>query len=303
MPLPKRFLTSMYLEVEGTAIVIDCGEGTQVAMRRADCKMSRVELLLITHFHADHVSGLPGLLLSLANGGKTGKLIIAGPKGLRRIVEALTIICPGLPFELDIRELNVREPSVFEFGGKEDKSFNHANMPIFDVTALPLRHRTPCLGYFIELKRPPVFNPTKAKELEVPLELYRTLHSGETVTLPDGRVITTSMVTDGNRKPVKIGYSTDSAPFMQIADFAHEADLFICEGMYADDAMRERMEDKKHMLFSDAARLAKAANVKELWLTHFSPAELNPKDGLPNVRRLFANTVIPFDGYRKTLIK
>ncbi|MDR0986419.1 MAG: ribonuclease Z [Ruminococcus sp.] len=303
MPLPKRFLTSLYVELEGKAIVVDCGEGTQVAMRRADCKMSRVELLLVTHFHADHISGLPGLLLSLGNGGKTGKLVIAGPRGLRRIVEALTIICPGLPFEVEIREIDTREPSSFEFGGEADKSKNHANTPIFEITCLPMRHRIACLGYFLELKRPPVFDPERAKELEIPVKFYRTLHSGEAVTLPDGRVITTSMVTKGERKPVKIGYCTDSAPFSAIADFAHEADLFICEGMYADDAMRERMEDKKHMLFSDAAKLAKSANVRELWLTHFSPAELNPKDGLSAVRKIFANTVVPFDGYRKELIK
>ncbi|MDR0943020.1 MAG: ribonuclease Z [Ruminococcus sp.] len=299
MPLPNRFLTSLFVEIEGRAILIDCGEGTQVALKRVDCKLSRIKMLLITHFHADHISGLPGLLLSLGNAGKTDSLIIAGPRGLRRIVESLTVICPGLPFALDIRELDTREPSSFDWTDGE----NHANTPHFTITSLPMRHRIPCLGYFLELKRPPVFNPEKAKNLDIPLKFYRVLHSGTSVTLDDGRVITTEMVTDGSRKPVKISYCTDSAPFASIADFAYESDLFVCEGMYADDAMRDSMEDKRHMLFSDAARLAKQANVKELWLTHFSPAEINPKAGLQSVRRIFENTVIPTDGYHKELIK
>jgi ribonuclease Z len=302
MPLPKRFLTTLFVELEGRAILIDCGEGTQVALKRVDCKLSRIKMLLITHFHADHISGLPGLLLSLGNAGKTDSLIIAGPRGLRRIVESLTVICPGLPFSLDIREIDTREPSSFEWIDSEPE-YAHANTPHFTITALPMRHRIPCLGYFLELKRPPVFNPEKAKSLDIPLKYYRVLHSGESVTLDDGRVITTEMVTDGSRKPVKISYCTDSAPFASIADFAYESDLFICEGMYADDSMRDKMEDKRHMLFSDAAKLAKQANVKELWLTHFSPAEINPKAGLVNVRKIFENTVIPNDGHHKELIK
>jgi ribonuclease Z len=289
MPLPKRFLTSLFVQLEGSAFLIDCGEGTQVALKRADCKISAIDLLLITHFHADHISGLPGLLLSLANAGKTTPLTIAGPRGLSRIAEGLMRICPGLPFSVNLRELDAKNPEEILFGS-------------WIINALPLRHRVPCLGYFAEFRRKPVFNPEKAKELGVPLPFYRVLHSGEAVTLSDGRVITTDMVTDGKRKTVKISYCTDTLPFDTIADFAYGSDLFVCEGMYGDDSMADKMEDKHHMLFSDAAKLAAKAEVAELWLTHFSPALIRPKDEIGAAKRYFENVIVPGDGHTKTII-
>jgi ribonuclease Z len=289
MPLPKRFLTSLFVRLEGSAFLIDCGEGTQVALKRAECKIAAIDLLLITHFHADHISGLPGLLLSLANAGKTEPLTIIGPRGLSRIAEGLMRICPGLPFAVNLRELDTKNPEEITFGN-------------WIINALPLRHRVPCLGYFAEFRRKPVFNPEKAKELGVPLPFYRVLHSGEAVTLDDGRIITTEMVTDGKRKTVKISYCTDSLPFDLIADFAYASDLFVCEGMYGDDTMADKMEDKHHMLFSDAARLAAKAGVSELWLTHFSPALIRPKDEIGAAKRYFENVIVPTDGYTKTII-
>jgi ribonuclease Z len=289
MPLPKRFLTSLFVQLEGSAFLIDCGEGTQVALKRAECKLSAIDLLLITHFHADHISGLPGLLLSLANAGKNTPLTIAGPRGLSRIAEGLMRICPGLPFAVSLRELDTKNPEEISFGA-------------WLINSLPLRHRVPCLGYFAEFRRKPVFNPEKAKALDVPLAFYRKLHSGEAVTLDDGREITTEMVTDGKRKTVKISYCTDTLPFDMIADFAYGSDLFVCEGMYGDDEMADKMEDKHHMLFSDAAKLAAKAEVRELWLTHFSPALVRPKDEIGAAKRYFENVIVPGDGYSKTVI-
>ncbi|MDR0946708.1 MAG: ribonuclease Z [Ruminococcus sp.] len=289
MPLPKRFLTTLYVELEGAAFLIDCGEGTQIALKKTDCHLSSIDLLMITHFHADHIAGLPGLLLSLANSGKTSKLTIFGPRGLRRIVESLTVICRDLPFKLEINELDTKDPAEFKWNN-------------FTINALPLRHKIACFGYFAEFKRKPIFNPKKAEALGVPLKFYRVLHSGESVTLENGETITTQMVTDGKRDSVKISYVTDTLPFSAIADFAYGSDLFICEGMYADDEMKSKMQDKHHMLFSDAAKLAKEAEVKELWLTHFSPALVNPKENILEIKKIFENTVIPYDGYSKTLL-
>jgi ribonuclease Z len=296
IPLPNRWLTCCWIEEQGAAILIDCGEGTQIALKKAGCKPTRLELLLITHFHADHCSGLPGILLTLANSARTEPLTIAGPVGLKRIVQALTIIAPRLPFELELIELDFRNGEVPEqlflknVGGHRD-----GQSPV-RIRALPLRHRVPCLGYRVELHRKPVFNPEKAKALEIPVKFYKALHAGEPITLDCGRAISPEQVLDGARETTSVCYFTDTKPFPAMADFAAGADLLIAEGMYCDEAMREKIDEKNHMLFSDAAHLAVKAGAKRLWLTHYSPALERPADGTRMVQRIFANTTVSKDG-------
>ncbi len=288
LPLVRRYLTCCWVEVMGKAILIDCGEGTQMALSAADCHVSRLECLLITHFHADHISGLPGLMLTLGNQGKTTPLIIAGPSGLGRVVNSLLIIARQLPFEIIIKELNQKETECFSIAGLE-------------INTLPLRHKVPCLGYSLTYHRKPVFNPEKAAALGIPVTYYKHLHAGETVEV-DGNTYTPDMVLDGARRPVKVTYCTDTKPMDAMADFARGSDLFICEGMYCDDEMRDKMNEKHHMLFSDAAAIARAAAVPELWLTHYSPALAHPSQYKDEVKKIFENTVISHDGIKKTII-
>jgi ribonuclease Z len=283
IPLPNRWLTCCWVEYQGAAVLIDCGEGTQIAIKKAGLKPSRLELLLITHFHADHIAGLPGLLLTLANCARTEPLTIAGPPGLRRIVSALTIIAPRLPYELEIIELDRQNPQTIEKAG-------------LTITALSLRHGMTCLGYRIELFRLPVFNPQKAAALEIPVRMYKVLHAGESVTLEDGRTITPQQVLDGARKSISVCYMTDTLFFPAMADFAHGVDLLIAEGMYYDEEMRDKIEEKNHMLFSDSAKLAAKAGAKRLWLTHYSPALERPWDGAKTAQRIFSQAVAAKDG-------
>ena len=288
LPLVRRYLTCCWVEVMGKAVLIDCGEGTQMALSAADCHVNRMECLLVTHFHADHISGLPGLMLTLGNHGKTTPLVIAGPAGIGRVVNSLLIIARQLPFEIIIKELNQKECETFEIAGLE-------------INTLPLRHKVPCLGYSVTYHRKPVFNPEKAAALNIPVTYYKYLHAGDSVEI-DGKTYTPDMVLDGERKPIKITYCTDTRPFDGMADFAAGSDLFICEGMYCDDEMRDKMDEKHHMLFSDAAEIAKKAKVPELWLTHYSPALIRPSDYKDEVCRLFENTVISTDGMKKTIV-
>ncbi|WP_312644712.1 ribonuclease Z [Hydrogenoanaerobacterium sp.] len=288
LPLENRWLTCCWVEYQGKAILIDCGEGTQIALKKAGCKLSRLDVLLITHFHADHIAGLPGLLLTLGNTGKTTPLIIAGPVGLERVVSALTAIVPVQPYPIDLVELK----------GDRAEKLKKSEM---EISCLPLRHGMPCLGYRIAIKRKPIFNPFKAQQLEIPKPLYETLHAGQAIQLEDGRVIEPNMVLDGVRDPIQVCYCTDTQPIDEISDFARGADLLICEGMYGDDTLHNKMKEKGHMVFSDSAQIAKKAGVKQLWLTHYSPAMANPEQYLDEARKIFPQTVAAHDGICTTL--
>lgn len=287
IPLPERFLSCCWIEYQGKALLIDCGEGTQVALKKACCKLSRLEILLVTHFHADHIAGLPGLLLTLGNHGKTTPLTIIGPRGLRSVVSALMTIAPSLPYRVDLVELKNTEGSL-KYGDLR-------------ITYLPLEHGIPCFGYRVSLIRKPVFNPQKAEELGIPKKLNKLLHAGQPVQLDDGRYIEPEKVLDGERRPLSVAYITDSLPSERMIDFVRDADLLICEGMYGDEEMRLKMEEKCHMLFSDSARLAQAADVGLLWLTHYSPAMKDPEAHIESAKAVFAAAGLGYDGIKTSL--
>ncbi len=198
MPIPNRYLSCCHITSQGLNFLIDCGEGTQVAMRQAGIKLSRLDVLLLTHFHADHVMGVPGLLLSLYNNAKTSPLCIIGPKGLCDVLSKLLVVCPTLPFPVYLYEWEKDDPNTFELGD-------------FSVSSFPLSHSALCFGYRITYRRKPVFNPQKAAALHVPVKLYKSLHAGEAVQI-DTRTITPDMVTDGQRPPIVICYMTDTSP-------------------------------------------------------------------------------------------
>ncbi|MDR0918141.1 MAG: ribonuclease Z [Oscillospiraceae bacterium] len=290
MPLKNRWLTTCYSEVQGNGILIDCGEGTQIALAQADINTNRINTLLITHFHADHISGFPGLMLSLKNFQKTSPLYVFCPPGGKEIIKNLSCICDDLPFKIFIDELPPDRFFSFESPGQKD----------FVIISAPMRHTKKCLAYRLTLNRKPVFNPEKAKELNIPLQYWKVLHRGEDVEF-DGKIFTTDMVTDGERNPLTYTYATDTRPNDNLIELAEKSDLFICEGMYGDDENVEDLRKKGHSNFIDAAMAAKKADVKELWLTHFSPAMPNPYVYKDSIRKIFQNTKIPKDGFKKTL--
>ena len=286
IPLPNRWLSCCWIERDGKAILIDCGEGTQIALRKSKLNINRLHFILITHFHADHIAGLPGLLLTLGNCGRTAPLTIMGPPGLSSVVSSLLVIAPELPFSLQLCEMI---PNTTHTWGNS-----------LEISTLALSHGIPCLGYRVTIKRKPVFNPKKAQALGIPLRCYHVLHEGGSI-IQDGHTVTPEMVTDEARAPIQICYCTDSHPLDTIAAFAANADLFICEGMYGDDAFHLKMQEKGHMVFSDSARLAKAANVKRLWITHYSSALQNPDEFLMTAQQIFPRTTTGFDGIKISL--
>ena len=286
MPLPNRYLTSLYVRCNGNGILIDCGEGTQVAMRRRGLSPHNVNTILLTHFHADHISGLPGMLLTMGNGERTEKVRIIGPKGIDRIISAVRTIAPELPFETECAEIRGNE-DTFAIDG-------------MIVRAFRVQHNTICYGYEIRLPRKGLFHAENAKALGIPLQYWNRLQKGETIE-EDGRVYTPDMVLGPPRKGLKVVYATDTRPVPSINEAAKDADLLILEGMYGEEEPQEKAIAHRHMRMREAAEIAAGSGARELWLTHFSPSVIRPADNEEAVRGIFERTVIPKDGRSVTL--
>lgn len=286
MPLPGRFLTALYCKYNGVGLLIDSGEGTQIAMKEASLSTHDIDIICYTHFHADHISGLPGLLLSIGNADRKKKVKIIGPKGITKVVSSLRVIAPELPFKLEIEEIDGDE-KVFSYEG-------------YEIRAFKVAHKITCYGYSIVINRNAKFNLERAKSLQIPQKYWNKLQHGETIE-EDGKCYTPDMVMGEKRRGLKVVYCTDSRPTESIVSNAKEADLFICEGMYGDDGRDNKAKEYKHMTFSEAAKMASLANPKEMWLTHFSPALVRPNDYLKNATKIFENTKIGKAGYIKTL--
>jgi len=284
MPLPGRWLTALMTRYNGSSLLIDCGEGTQIAIKEKGWSVHSIDIICITHFHGDHISGLPGLLLSMGNSDRTEPVYMIGPEGLKKVVDSLRVIAPELPFELKFIELSEPEHEI-ELCGYIIKAF-HVN------------HNIPCYGYSLIIKRAGKFYPEKAKENNIPIKLWSLLQKGETVE-EGGIVYTPDMVLGPERKGIKLTYCTDTRPTKVIVENARGADLLICEGMYGEKDKDIKAKEYKHMTFCEAAQIAKKAGVKELWLTHYSPSLTRPEEFINEARQIFPNTKAGRD--RKTI--
>ena len=289
MPLPYRYLTSLMLRYNGKGILVDCGEGTQVALRKKGWSPKPVDVILFTHYHADHISGLPGMLLTMGNAERTEPVLMAGPKGLSRIVNSLRVIAPELPFEIQFLELSERE-QTFDLPGEKD----------FHIHAFRVSHNVPCYGFAFELDRAGRFDAARAQAQGIPLKLWSRLQKGETIETEEG-TYTPDMVLGPPRKGLKLVYSTDTRPCESIVKYASGADLLICEGMYGEPDKAEKAREHKHMTFTEAAWIARKAAPKQMWLTHYSPSLIRPEEYMDPVRSIFPESIAARDGRTTTL--
>lgn len=287
MPLPNRFLTSLMLRLNGKYMLIDCGEGTQVSIKMLGWGFKNIDVICFTHYHADHVTGLVGLLLTIGNSGRSEPLTLIGPKGLRKMVEGMRIIAPELPFELEMIELEDNEESL-KIGN-------------FEINALKVEHMITCYAYNLNVRRAGKFDVLKANENNVPKEIWGALQKNDKLEY-EGKLYNHEMVLGEERKGIKVTYCTDSRPVERLVDFARKSDLFICEGLYGEDEKLEKAKDKKHMIFSEAATLGKRAEVREMWLTHYSPALSEPTEFEDSVKAVFDKVKLGEDRMNKTIM-
>lgn len=287
MPLPNRLLTSLYVRYNGKCVLVDCGEATQIAMKKKGLSSKPIDVICFTHYHADHISGLPGMLLTMGNAERTEPLLMIGPKGLERVVNSLRVIAPELPFEIVFKEISGDEMSF---------DFNDIGMPGFTMTAFKVNHNITCYGYTFNLSRQGKFNVEAAQANGIDRRYWNSLQKGNTITLDDGRVFTPDMVLGEARKGIKLTYTTDTRPTDSIVRNAADSDLFICEGMYGEPDKVAKAKEYKHMTFYEAARMARDAKVKEMWLTHYSPSLVNPMEFMEDTKKIFPNTIAAKDG-------
>ncbi len=287
MPLPKRWLTALMTRYNGSSLLIDCGEGTQIAIKEKGWSFKPIDVICFTHYHGDHISGLPGLLLTMGNAERSEPLVLIGPKGLERVVSALRVIAPELPFSIEYREIT-DAVQKFEING-------------YWITAFRVNHNVLCYGYTLEIKRQGKFLAEQAKEQQIPIQYWNRLQKGEIVETEQGTFYP-EMVLGPQRRGIKLTYTTDTRPTKSIEEHAAQSDLFICEGMYGEPEKEAKAREYKHMTFQEAAALAKKAAVKELWLTHYSPSLVRPEEYIPAARKIFPNSIPGKDGKSVELV-
>jgi len=290
MPLPSRFLTSMLLRFNGRLVMVDCGEGTQITLKLLGWGYKNLDAICFTHFHADHIAGLPGLLLTVGNCGREEPMTLIGPPGMGVVAKNLCIIAQDLPFEVKTIDL------PFQHGSAPQQ----LKLGDYHISALPMDHGIACFAYTFEFTRAGRFDVEKAKANNVPLKAWNRLQKYETVII-DGNEYTPDMVLGPKRSPIKLAYCTDSRPTKKLPSFVKDSDLFVCEGLHGDPDMHDKTVSHKHMMFLEAAEIAKAGNVNELWLTHFSPALISPETYIDAPRSIFPNTRVGKDRMSKTI--
>jgi ribonuclease Z len=285
MPLPGRALTSVLVRREGELFLFDCGEGTQVSLRRLNLRWKKITAIFISHTHADHVTGLPGILMLSSQVDRDEPLYICGPPRIREFVDAMRrTLDMYINYEIVVREV---EGGAEAFAGDGYRISSH-----------PLVHTKPCLAWCLEEDmRPGVFYPEKAEALGVPRgPMWSTLQDGSAVSLADGRTVQPRDVLGERRRGRKFCFATDTIAAPGLAEFARGSDLFICEGMF-DEELAETAAEKRHLTAAQAARIAREAGVRRLGLIHYSPryADRELKRLLGEAKEIFPETFLSRD--------
>ena len=285
MPLPYRHLTSVLVRREGDLFLFDGGEGTQVSLRRLNLKWKKINAIFVSHTHADHVTGLPGILMLSSQVDRDEPLYIYGPPKIAEYIEtSRKVLDMYINYPIIVKEITA--PCICHEGDG------------FYIRAFPLEHTKTCVGYTLEeLPRPGEFHPEKARELKVPCgPLWAKLQAGFEVEAEDGTIVKPEQVLGPQRSGRKISYVTDTLYLDSIAKEVQGSDLLFCEGMFAKD-FEDQAKEKKHMTSTQAAQIAKDGNVKKMALIHYSPRynDYELKQLLTEAQSVFPETILSKD--------
>ncbi|MHC1631721.1 MAG: ribonuclease Z [Methanotrichaceae archaeon] len=282
LPTPERNPSAVLINREGRLLLFDCGEGTQRQMMRAKTGMMKLNYIFVTHFHADHTLGIPGLLETMSFQGRKEPLTIAGPVNTAKQVYLFDQLC-YYSRKFQVRALELKPGDVIKMDG-------------YHVKAVRTEHSVPSIGYCLEENhRPGRFNRSKAIDLGVPPgPLFGKLQRGEIVVV-EGKTIRPDQVMGPPRPGRKIVYTGDTRPTKQIEEASREADLLIHDGSLADD-MADWAVKTMHSTVIEAAKLAQRAKVRKLALTHISSRySVDSRPLLNDARQYFSETVVAED--------
>ncbi len=292
-PLPARALTSAVLTCSGRSILFDCGDGTQSAARRAHVSLMSIDVICLTHFHGDHIFGIPGLLQSLALHGRTRPVLLIAPEEDGGLLPALITLSSPLPFELRVAYL------------PEEGLHLHDMIPDFPAGAMlspvATQHRVPSQGYRFTLSRPGRFLVEKAQSLRVPQRFWSRLQHGESIEV-DGRIVAPADVLGEPRRGLSVVFTGDTRPCDAVREAARDADLLVMDATYSEGAQEELAIRYGHSTFAATARLAAEARVRRLWLVHYSAMIDDPATYLPHAQAHFPSAVCGMDGMSATLM-
>ncbi len=292
MPIPDRALTAATLTCAGRTILFDCGEGTQTAARRAGVSLMKADVIALTHYHGDHVFGLPGLMQTMEVLGRTQPLTVVGPAGLRAALDPILELAGHTGYPVRLTELPDGGVCMGELAGGWPESAR--------LTAFETNHRVASQGYGFTLGRAGKFLPERAKALGVPVRQWSLLQRGQSVQLGD-RTVRPQDVLGPVRRGLKFVFTGDTALCDSLVDGARGADLMICEATYGEDGQAEMATAYGHMTFAQAAEAARRAGVGWLWLAHYSQMVEDPAEYLPNAKAFFENAICGEDGMSTTL--
>ena len=279
LPTTRHFPTSQIVNVRDKLFMIDCGEGAQLQFRKSRLKFSRLNHIFISHLHGDHCFGLLGLISTLNLLGRTAELHIHSPKGLEDLmISMLDFFNRQMTYKVLFHEFGTKEAAVVY----EDRSLT--------VTTIPLRHRMPCCGFlFAEKPGPNHILRDMIDFYQVPVYELNRIKNGADYVTPEGEVIPNARLTRPSAAPRRYAYCSDTIYLPSVTEQIKGVDLLFHEATFAEDAA-PRAKETFHTTASQAARIARDAEVKKLLIGHFSARYDDEQVLLDEARAVFPNT-------------